>query len=453
MIHVLHARLKDDARLARVLKGGASGIVGKLTTLLVNAISLPITVRYLGPQQYGFWVTISTTVAMLAVMDLGVAYTLTNLISNAYANDDRVAAKRYYATAFWTSTVIALVVGVAAFLFWNRINWGNLFHVQDQAVIHEVSVCMAIALGFFLLSLPLNLVHRVLGGYQQTQITNYFNMLRNILSLIAILVVVKLRGSLPMLMLIYSASLLIGTVVLNFWMNFWDRRWIFPAPQHVSKAAISNLLGSSSGFFLLQLAGLVVFNSDNIVITHYLGAAEVAPYAVTWKLAAYAVVLQSALSPSLWPAYSEAYVRGDLVWIRKTFWRMARVIGWTTGAALILFGVVGRPLMQLYVGASAVPGAALLWAICGWTMICACMDLEACLLAAIGRVKMQGILSVVAAVLNIVISIYLVQRIGSIGVVAGTALSYMLVLVVPQTMILWNALYPTTASVSGEQHV
>jgi O-antigen/teichoic acid export membrane protein len=453
MTNAMLAKLKEDPRLARVFKGGVSGIAGKLTTLLVNAISLPITVRYLGPQQYGLWVTISTTVVMLAVMDLGVAYTLTNLISTAYANDDRATAKRYYATAFWTSTGLALMAGTAAFFLWPHINWGNLFHVRDQGLVREVSDCVAIALGFFLLGLPLNLVHRVLGGYQQTQITNYFNMMRNVLSLLAIILVVKLHGSLRMLMLIYSASLLVGTAVLNLWMNFWDRRWIFPSPQHVSRAAIGNLLGASSGFFLLQLAGLVVYNSDNIVITHYLGAAEVAPYAVTWKLAAYAVVLQSAISPSLWPAYSEAYARGDLPWIRKTFWRMARVIGWTTFVALLFFGLVGRPLMRIYVGPAAVPGIALLWAICGWTMICASMDLEACVLAAIGRVKMQGVLGVVAAAVNIVISIFLVQRIGSIGVVAGTAVSYILVVIIPQTMILWNALYPPAAGVRGEQHV
>ncbi len=40
--------------------------------------------------------------------------------------------------------------------------------------------------------------------------------------------------------------------------------------------------------------------------------------------------------------------------------------------------------------------------------------------------------------------IYLVKRIGSIGVVAGTAISYILVLIIPQTIIVWNALYPRT---------
>jgi ADP-heptose:LPS heptosyltransferase/O-antigen/teichoic acid export membrane protein len=442
MIRAFQAELKRDDRLARVFKGGLSGFAGKLITLLVNAISLPLTVRYLGPEQYGIWVTISTTIVMFAVMDLGVAFTLTNLIARAYADDDRAAAQRYYATAFWTSTVISTTVGAIAILLWPRIDWGTIFHVHDVVLIRDVSRYAAVALGFFLLSIPLNLVHRVLGGYQQTQITNYFNMFRNALSLVAILVVVRLHGSLFMLILIYSSSLIAGTLGLNLWMNLWDRRWIFPSPRYVRRDAIGNLLGSGSGFLLLQIAGLIVFNSDNIVITHYLGAAAVAPYSVTWRLAAYAVVLQNAVSPSLWPAYSEAYARGDLAWMRKTFWRMARVIGWTTFSGLFLFAIFGHMLIGWYVGPAATPTYALLWAICGWTMISACMDLEACLLAAIGRIHAQGILSLIAAAINILLSIYLVKRIGSIGAVAGTAISYILILIIPQTIIVWNALYP-----------
>jgi len=64
-------------------------------------------------------VTISTTVVMLAVMDFGIAFTLTNLIARAFADDDRAAAQRYYATAFWICTVISVTVGVIA-LFYGR---------------------------------------------------------------------------------------------------------------------------------------------------------------------------------------------------------------------------------------------------------------------------------------------------------------------------------------------
>lgn len=452
MLQALQAKLRKDDRLGRVVKGGISGIVGKGFALLINAISLPITVRYLGPQQYGFWVTISMSVVMLNVMDLGVTNSLTNMISRSFVDGDRKAARRYYATAFWISSAICIAIGIVAFYVWPRINWGPLFHVQDQELIHQVSLTCAIAVGFFLLGLPLNLVHRVLSGYQQTEITNYFNILSNIFGLIAILVVVRIKGSLPMLMLIYSVSLMSGTIVLNLWVNFWDRPWISPLPHHIDRTSVSELMNSSLGFFILKIAGLIVFNSDNLVITHYLGAAEVTPYSVTWRMAGYAVALQSAFFPSLWPAYSEAYARKDYAWVRSTFWRMARAVAGTTSIALLFFALFGRPIIRWYAGAAAVPSSLLLWAICSWTMLSACMDLEACLLAAIDRVRLQGVLGVIAAILNVVFSVYLVKRIGSLGVVTGTFLSYVLILVGPQTWIVWRALYPRETEMPKKQH-
>jgi hypothetical protein len=45
------------------------------------------------------------------------------------------------------------------------------------------------------------------------------------------------------------------------------------------------------------------------------------------------------------------------------------------------------------------------------------------------------VLSILAAVVNIALSIALVRHIGSVGVIGGTILSYLFVLVVPQSLI------------------
>ena len=441
----MRKRMTSDRRLARIIHGGLSALLGRGVGLIVSAISLPLTVRYLGPQRYGIWVTVSTTVVMLAVMDLGVANSLTNAISRAYAASDRALARRFYASAFWISLAISTVLGLSAVLLWPHVDWASLFHLADRAAAHEASLCVAVALAFFLLSLPLNLINRVLSGYQQTQITNYFSLLSNVLGLAAILIVIHLHGTLLNLMCFYSGTLLAGTVFLNLWVHLWDKRWLFPTPRSVSKKALRDLMNTGLGFFILQVAGLIVFNSDNIVITHYLGAAEVAPYSVTWRLAGYAAILQTAIFPSLWPAYSEAYARGDYAWVRRTFWNAVRLSLGATAAAILILSFFGQTLIRWYVGSSAVPNQLLLLAICAWTLLSAGMDLQACLLAAINRVKWQGILSAIAAVVNIGLSIYLVKRLGSLGVVLGTMLSYILVLVVPQTVIVWRALYQPPA--------
>jgi O-antigen/teichoic acid export membrane protein len=450
----LSRHVKADARLASIFKGGVSSLVQKGFALLISAVSLPLTVRYLGPQRYGIWVTISSMVVMLSVMDLGVANTLTTMISRAYARDDRTAARQYYATAYWISSGVAAVLGLIALALWPHVNWGALFRVTDPGLAHEISMCIAIALTFFLVSLPLNLVNRVLSGYQQTQITNYFTLLSNIMGLGAIVAVIKMHGSLVTLMLVYSATLMGGTLILNGWVNLWDRPWMFPKPSAVDRTVVRSLLSSGMGFFLLQIAGLVVFNSDNLVISHYLGAANVVPYSVTWKLAGYAAVLQTAIFPSLWPAYAEAYERGDYAWVRRTFWRGTQLAMGTVAVAVVVLAAFGRPLIRWYVGPAAVPSEILLVAICGWTLLSTGMDLEACFLAAINRVKMQGVLAIVAAALNLSLSIFLVKRIGSLGVVLGTIISYVVTVVAPQTWIVWQGLYhPPKRTEAGMQGV
>jgi O-antigen/teichoic acid export membrane protein len=191
---------------------------------------------------------------------------------------------------------------------------------------------------------------------------------------------------------------------------------------------------------LIQIAGAVVFSSDNVVVGHYLGAAQVTPYNVAWRLVGLTAVLQSVVFPALWPAYAEAYVRGDLLWVRRTFRLTLRSTFALNLTCAALFVVWGKPLIRWWAGAAAVPSATLLAAMALWALISGCMTTESCLLAAVGQTRLQGLLSVVAAALNLALSIVLVQHIGAVGVIAGTILSYVLVLVVPQSLMVKNVL-------------
>jgi len=216
---------------------------------------------------------------------------------------------------------------------------------------------------------------------------------------------------------------------------FRTKPWLRPHLSHLRFDTASELLSSGSGFFLIQIAGAVVFSSDNFVLSHYLGPAKVTPYNVTWRLVGLGAAIQGLLFTALWPAYAEAHARGDYSWMRRAFrLSMTATLGTNLTFALLLIAI-GRPLIGWWAGASAVPSHTLLAAMACWAVISGCMTAESCLLAAVGRTREQGILSMAAAAVNLAVSIYLVQRMGAIGVIAGTILSYLLVLVVPQTLI------------------
>ena len=434
MIHAFHTKLKkDDPRFARVLKGGLSGAVGKATAVLVNVVSLPITIRYLGPEQYGFWVTISTTIMMLAVLDLGIANTLTNCISRAYAQRSEEMAKRYYATAFWAASSIAVLLGLLSTVIWPHIDWEKLFGLGNPAVAQQAGKCAAIALGYALLTLPLGLANKVMGGYQRVPVANMFAMLNSVLGLVAIVLVVRMHGTVVDLMAAFCAAMLTGTILLNLWMGLRHEARIRPTLRRVDLGAAREIMSHGMLFFILQLSGLAVFNTDNLIIAHFLGAEQVTPYAVTLRLVGYSSMLQSLLVPSLWPAFSEAYVSHDLAWIRTAYHRILRATVVTVIPTTLFFGFAGRWIIGLWAGKAAVPGSVLLWGMCFWTVLLSITLNQGALLAATQHLRLQTIYSSLAAILNLILSVVLVQHLGTTGVLLATIISYLVFIVLPAT--------------------
>ncbi len=420
-------------RSKRILEAGFSAILCKGIVLGANAISIPIVVRYLGPVQFGIWVTISTTLALLIVLDLGIASAMTNFISEAYALDDRELAGTYATTGFLLITLIACGLGFVAWLFWGLVGWGSLFGLQGQANQRMISHAVAAAYVVFLIGLPASLAAKFLGGYQEVRIANVVAAIGAGLNLIAVALISWLHGGLVALV-VGSSGATVGTNLgCLVWLWLWHKPWLRPSYGRWSSGIVRPLLSSGSEFFILQLAGLIVFNSDNLVISHYLGPQSVTPYSVTWKLVGYTAALQIIMTPALWPAYAEAWVRRDLVWIRRT---LARVMTLTMTAAFLgslLLIVWGRTLIIIWAGPAAVPSQLLLVLMCVWILMSTFMANTSTVLLATNNTKMQAWLSVLAAAINLGASIVLVQRIGSVGVILATIGSYLLVLVGPQT--------------------
>jgi O-antigen/teichoic acid export membrane protein len=427
-VPVSHER---TTRTRRLLEAVGSAALSKGVLVLTSALSIPIAIRYLGAESFGIWVTITTALTMLLVLDLGIASSLTNFISEAYARNDHEHASRYTTTALAVMTCIATLLGVVAWVLWKYMHWDVLFHLSSAIQPETVSRAVAAAFVIFLLDLPSRLAVKVLGGYQELRTANLFAMIGGIANLATIVLLVKLHAGLPA-MVAGSAGALVGADLLCLlWLLCIHKRWLRPRFVHLDRAAARRMMRMGTEFFILQIAGLAVFNSDNLVITHYLGPAEVAPYSVAWRLVGYASVVQTLLIPALWPAFSEAFDRGDMVWVRQTFRRTMWI---TMGTALVFsvfFAIAGRWLIRVWATTAAVPSQELMLLMCVWVLISTSMSNIGTLLASRSETRLQAWCSAGTAVVNLVLSIWLIQHIGVTGVILGTILSYLFVLVVP----------------------
>lgn len=424
--------LQADDRLLSIFKGSATGVLARLVALGVGIITLPLNVRYMGRLEYGIWVTISGTVVMLNLLDLGIASTLTNFLSKAFAENNKQRAQEYYATAFWLTTIIAILLGCVSMFSLHVVDLSRLFHVADPVLLHETRRCIIIAVVACLLNLPLNLANKVAGAYRELHLYNYFSISTSLLTLLAIVIGTSLHFRLSNLMLTYCAASVVSNIAINVWMLTMRQRWLKPVPWRANRAHAHELFGQGMLFFILQLCGVVVFNSDNLIITHYVGPTELTPYSVAWRLASYASVLQQLIIPAAWPVLSEAYQSGDLEWVRSTYRNITHKSWLAVGSVALVIGLFGRLAVRIWAGDNAVPSAAILWSMALWSLVVCTTTNQALLLSSIGRLKLETTVAVLAAVANLLLSIYLVQRIGTIGVILGTITSFLVLMLGPQ---------------------
>ena len=425
---------QDSKRRSRgIASATLTAIFGKGTTLLVSAITVPITVRYLGSEGYGLWITISSAATMFLVLDIGIPSTLTNLISEAYSADDKERAATYFATALWMVLGISALLGLVGWILWPHVPWVSIFHVQNPALVDVTSRAIAAAFIVFLLALPTGLATKVLGGYQELHASNLFAAAGSVLSLVAVITAIYFHGSLPLLVAAFAGSSVVANGAGLLWICLFSKPWMRPWPRRVDPACIGRIFRTGTQFFAIQLAGLVIFSSDNLIISHYLSPAYVTPYAITWRLVAYATAAQSLILPALWPAYAEAYANRDLPWIRSTYNR----VRWISVAALVavcstmLFA--GRDIIRLWAGPAAVPSALLVQLMCVWIVICVFCTNQSCLMGATFRVSKQAISSLLSAVVNLGLSILWIRTMGTAGVILATIVSYLIFIVAVQS--------------------
>jgi|SRR5215469_2455822 len=421
-------------RDVRIVQGIFSALANKGVSVLVSFISIPLTVRYLGAERYGAWITISTAIAWLVLADFGLGNSLTNAVSEGYAKDSKELTQSAVSSAFWSLTGIALVLGMTFFAISPHVPWDRVFNVQSAQAKAEVGPAVAAAFIIFILNFPFSIVPKVYGAYQEVAKGNAWSALGNLLGLAALLGVIHYQGGLVALVLAIAGSSLLVNAVSAAWLFGHSKPWLLPWPKRVTWPAIRDLSSMGGMFFVIQMAGIALFQTDNLIIAHYLGAAAVTPYSVTWRLFTYTALFQILAGPAYWPAYAEALARGDLVWVRSRFranFKITVVSTFMLALPLVLFG---RWFIEKWAGSAAVPTASLLICMGVWSVIYSAMISQSCLLASSGRVKIQMIYSVLASAVNLIVSVVLVQRIGLVGVIIGTIVAFLTCVVVPQSV-------------------
>jgi len=380
--------------------------------------------------------TISSAVAMIGFADLGVGNGLMNAVAHAHGKDDKQDIKNKIAAGLLILSMIAIVILTIFIICYAYVPWSSLFNVKSQIALKESTPTTAIIVIFFALNIPSSIVMKVLMGLQMGFVANLWSTVCSLMVLVLNICVINIKGGLPFLAAATVAPPFVIAILAGGWFFYKQKPLLRPKLTDF-KIANTRKLASTSGLFLaLQLFGLIAFQSDNLIIAHYLGPNAVAVYSIAFRLFIIPGIILSLFSNAMWPAYAEAYSRGDNNWIysafRKSFSYSVAII---LPLSFILL-LTGKWIIEKWAGSSVIPSWNLLVGLFFWSILNVFGANFATILNGLGVIKFQVITSALMSIVNIILSLWLVQLVGVSGPIWGSVLSLTFIVYLPTIMYL-----------------
>ncbi len=287
-------------------------------SILVSFIIVPITINYLNPTEYGIWLTLSSVLIWIDFFDVGIGHGLRNKLSEALAKKDYVLAKSYVSTAFVFFILISscfffILVSVNQFL-----NWGVILNIGPGAG-RAVSGMILWLCGLFCLRFVFKLLGIILLADQRPAFDTLLSVISNVLSVIIIFILTKTtNGSLELVSIAFSITYPIVFFIASIVLFRGRYKLIAPSYDSVDISYVKDLLGLGVKFFIIQLSTLLIFSSSNFVIIQLYGAKEVTSYNIAYKYFNIVMVTFVLIVNPMWSAFTNAYTKGDLKWIRSS---------------------------------------------------------------------------------------------------------------------------------------
>jgi len=397
----------------------------RIASIGINLLLVPVLITFLGSDKYGVWLTISSLLGWSGLLDLGMGNGLKNSIAKCLAKEDVPAARSFVSTGYALLSIVSAALIVVFFLVDNYMDWMTFLNITGISGAQLSAVLIVFLVGFSF-KLFFGQIVNIAAANQFTALNDLINFTVNVSVLLSILFIFN-AGSLLTISALYGAIPVLVLVVVSLYFFRGKLSFLRPSLGSVDLSKAKELIGSGSQFFIIQIAGVIIFSTDNLIISHLLDPSEVTNYQVAFKYFGLGTLLFSIICTPLWPAYTDAFHSHDMNWIRSTTKKLIRLWSFFVLGVLVMLLLSGTAY-DLWVG-NAVKIPFLLSALMAtYVLAMTWASIFVTFINSVGKLALQVRFSIAAGLANIPLSYFFVKHLdmGPAGVILATiiCLSY-----------------------------
>lgn len=413
----------SENRSKNYIKQLKGSFVFKGLAIFASFLAIPLMIKYLGVEHYGVWSTLLSIVSWVVLFDIGIGNGLRNKISESLAQDNKQEAHNYISTAYTIIGTISVMLILIFLLASEYIPWQDVFNITSISN-HELQSIVNITTIFLFLNFWISLINQVFNGLQKTSLVVFNQFLSNFFSLSAVFILYTFyESSLIKLAFAYGISLLASSLILSFWF-YKNNRDFIPKIKSFGINYTKSITSLGFKFFIIQIAVIVIFTTDKILITQLFGPEYVASYDVVFKLFSVITIAHGILMAPLWSAYSDAYHRNDMEWIKETIKNQLKIYLLIIVATTLLI-FLANPIISLWIGKDFFVDNMLIIAMALFILVSTWNNIFGYILGGLGYVRLGAYYTLITAILNIPISYYFAITLdfGISGIMYGTVFS------------------------------
>jgi O-antigen/teichoic acid export membrane protein len=403
---------------SRLSKNVVVNYFGLIFQIILALFLSPFLINTLGDTKYGIWSIAAAFTGYMSLLDLGLSSAVNRYVSKYSSLSDQDSVNQVISTAslmFFILGVIAILVSpIMAEIIVNWIGFDN----EYKGLVYVLIIVVSFDVGIFIIS---NLYKGIFGGLQRYDITNIVLMISSTLK--ASLFFFYLSNGYDLIAMgLISLSANIFSILLLYLILRKKYPKFYIKISYINRPMLKKIVNFSKFSFLAMLSNQIIYYSDAFVIGYFMSAAAVTYYSIPWSLSEYTKKMCLSISRSYTPLFSEYEARNSTEKIVSSYIQGTKLILFFSNLFSIGFLFLGSIFIGLWIGPRYEE-------LCHDVLIVLFISqlvtgpqlISYSLLQGISKQKRYAQMNMMVSVLNLALSIILVQQYGIVGVALGVA--------------------------------
>ena len=328
---------KGSERTIRYKKNTVQMLFLKGVSMGISLIYVPLLLNTLDTENYGIWLTLTSIVSWVAMLDVGLGNGLRNKLATSLANNDIFLAKKYVSSAYFILSLY-MALFVIIFLIFSSffLSWNSILNASIPS--SELDVLVVIVFISFSIHFILNLLNSILLALQMPALSSLISTIGQFVSLIVIFVCVKIFNITSLLVLgsIVSLTPVFVLMIASIILFRGKYSYISPNLKYYDRSLTNDILKLGVNFFIIQLMTIFLYQSNNIIITHVIGNQSVVEYNIAYKYMQVLYMLYIIIVTPMWSATTHAYISKDYSWIKNANRKLNIIVGVFMGIGMLM---------------------------------------------------------------------------------------------------------------------